>query len=60
MTKKQNQTWKVVVTTVSAMACITVLEVLALMNGINGTMFSIAIALVAGLGGFILPSPIKK
>ena len=39
-------------TPVAAMACITLLEVVALCQGINGAVFGIVIAALAGLGGY--------
>lgn len=35
-----------------AMVCITALEVVALCKGINGAVFGIVIAALAGLGGY--------
>lgn len=35
-----------------AMLCITALEALAIFQGINGAIFGIAIAAIAGLGGY--------
>ncbi|GAG00760.1 unnamed protein product [marine sediment metagenome] len=35
-----------------AMVCVTILEVYALSKGINGTGLSVAIAVLAGLGGY--------
>ena len=42
--------------------CITFLEAIALIKGINGTLFMAVIAVIAGLGGYIIPQPnfIKK
>jgi len=37
-----------------AMGCITLLEVVALCQGINGAVFGIVIASLAGLGGYEL------
>lgn len=37
---------------VIAMLCITALEVVAIMRGIDGAVFGIAIAAIAGLGGY--------
>jgi hypothetical protein len=34
------------------MICITILEGIALMKGIDGTLLSTVIAIIAGLGGF--------
>lgn len=35
-----------------AMACITALEVVALLQGVNGAVFGFVIAALAGLGGY--------
>lgn len=37
-----------------AMGCVTVLEIAALMMGFNGTILSLAVAALAGLGGYAL------
>jgi hypothetical protein len=44
MTKKNQTDWKVIVT---GLVCVTVLEAIALMKGINGTLFMIVIGLIA-------------
>lgn len=41
-------------TTIAAIISITALEVVALMNHIDGTVFSLVIAAIAGLGGYHL------
>ncbi len=59
MTKKKEirkVDWRVVVT---ALVCLTGAEIYALSQGINGTIFSIYIAIVAGIAGFVIPSPLK-
>lgn len=33
------------------------LETIALFNGINGTLFTIVVAAIAGLGGWAVPTP---
>ena len=38
--------------TIVAICAIVALEIVALCKGVNGTAFSISIALVAGLGGY--------
>lgn len=58
MTKKKKQSSTPVV--IAAIVGLVILECVALLNGLNGTMFSIVIALIAGLGGYMIPSPIKK
>jgi hypothetical protein len=40
--------------TLTAMICITVLESIALIKGIDGMFLSTAIAVIAGLGGFFI------
>lgn len=45
---------KVSIETVCAMACITILEIVALLKGIDGMMLSTSIGVIAGLGGFWL------
>lgn len=39
-------------TPIVAMVCIAFLEVVAMLNGINGAVFGIVIAALAGLGGY--------
>ena len=39
---------------------LTILEAIALLKGINGTLFTIALAIIAGLGGYVIPSPLMK
>ncbi len=43
---------------ITAIICLTVLEAVALLNGVNGTLFTIMIAVIAGLAGFTIPSPL--
>ena len=54
--KKQKVEWKIVV---AAIIGLVILECVALMNGINGTMFTMVVAIIAALAGFVLPSPVK-
>ena len=42
---------------ITAMVCLTVLELAALYQGINGSLFTIIVAAVAGLAGWVLPTP---
>ena len=53
---KKKVDWRIVCV---ALLCLTGLEIYALSQGINGTLLSIVIAIIAGTAGFILPSPIK-
>ena len=48
--------WK----TITAIGAITVLEAIALFNGINGTQFALAVGVIAGLGGFYLKETIDN
>jgi len=54
MTKKKQIDWRIVCTGIVG---IVVLECAALMNGINGTMFSVVLAIIAGTIGITLPTP---
>lgn len=50
-------------TPVIAMLCITGLEIVALTQGVNGAIFGIVIAAIAGLGGYevkVLKNKLKK
>ena len=46
--------WKIVIT---GIVCLTILEIVALMNGINGTLFSLVIMIIAGAIGVMIPNP---
>ena len=48
--------WKVIV---GAIAGIVILDGIALFKGIDGTMFSLSLAAIAGLAGYVLPSPLQ-
>lgn len=37
--------------------CLTLLEIVALMNGINGTIFSLVVAVIAAAIGITIPTP---
>ncbi len=39
-------------TPVVAIACIAIIEIVALLKGINGVVFSLSIAAISGLGGY--------
>lgn len=39
-------------TAVIAILCLTILEIVALVQGINGALFGIAMSSIAGLGGY--------
>lgn len=57
MTKQKEIDWRIVVV---GLACLTTIEMFALSKGINGTMLSIVIAIVAGVIGVTIPNPFKK
>ena len=46
--------WKVVVT---GLVCLTFLEAWALFNGINGTLFTVVVAVIAAAIGVTVPTP---
>ena len=56
-TKKQKVDWRIVCT---GLACITILECLALSMGINGTLLKIVLIAIAVAIGVTIPSPIKS
>jgi len=52
--EKTMETTMKYITTIVAIVSITILEAVALMNHIDGTVFSLVIAAIAGLGGYHL------
>lgn len=42
---------------ITAIVCLTILEIIALHNGINGTLLSLVIGIIAGLAGWTIPTP---
>jgi len=44
---------------ITALICITLLECVALSLGFNGTLLKIVLVVLAGLGGYAIPSFIK-
>ena len=42
---------------ISAIVCLTLLELAALYKGINGSLFTIIVAVIAGLAGWVMPTP---
>lgn len=50
--KKEKVDWKIVVT---ALFCMTVLEIYALSMGINGVLLTTVLALMAGIAGWSAP-----
>lgn len=45
---------------IAAIACIAWIETVALQMGYNGTILKLVIAVIAGLAGFMIPSPFQK
>lgn len=56
MDKKKGD-WRIIIV---GMACLTCAEIYALSQGINGVMFSIFVAIIAGAIGVTIPNPIKQ
>ena len=56
MAVKKKVDWRIII---AAMVAITILECVALLNGVNGTILTMAVAVIAGLAGFLMPSPIQ-
>lgn len=52
--KKEKIDWKIVCT---GIVCIAALEAFALYKGINGTIFAVVIAVIAGAIGVVIPTP---
>lgn len=42
---------------ITGIICLTLLEMVALMNGINGTLFTMVVAAIAMSIGVIIPTP---
>ena len=57
MTKKQKVDWKVIL---GGMACLTVVELYALNQGIDGVLLTTFVAIIAAAIGVTIPNPLKK
>ena len=57
MDKKKSIDWRIVCT---GLACITILEGIALSQGVNGIVLSITIAIIAAAIGVAIPTDIIK
>ena len=57
MTKKKPIDKSIIITAILALAA---LEMMALYQGINGKLFAIIIAVIAGLAGWVIPTPKLK
>jgi len=55
--KKYEKHW---IVALGAIAGLVIMECFALEHGINGTLFTIVVAAVGGIGGYLIPSPVKK
>ncbi len=42
---------------ITGLLCLTVLEIVALCNGIDGTLFSFVLVIIAGAIGITIPTP---
>lgn len=56
-TKNKAKATPIVITAIAALA---LMQIVALFNGINGTLFTATAVIIAGLGGYALPSPFQK
>ena len=56
--KKQNKPHRSVV--ITAIVVIGAVEVVALLQGINGVLLTGAVAIIAGLAGWVVPGPNLK
>ena len=56
MTKHKTD-WKVAGIAILGIAAV---EITALFMGVDGVMMTIAVAAMAGIGGYLLPSPLQK
>ena len=51
---------ELIILLVTALVCITIMECVAIQNGINGTMFGISVAAIGGITGAGLDHFLKK
>ena len=56
-TKKKEIDWRIVITGIIAL---TALEIYALYQGINGTLFAVVIAMIGLAIGVTIPNPLNK
>lgn len=57
MTKEKSIDWRIMAI---GIVCLTALEIFALSQGINGTLFTIVVAVIAAAIGVVIPNPLKK
>ncbi len=53
-TKKDKIDWRIIV---AAIVALTIIEIYALSQGINGTLLLLVMSVIAGLAGWIIPTP---
>ena len=51
---KEKPDWRIIIT---AIVALTVIEIYALSQGINGTLLLLIMSIIAGLAGWIIPTP---
>jgi len=54
--EKKKVDWRIVCT---AIACLAGIEIVALLKGIDGTLLSVMIGVIAALAGLVTPSPVQ-
>jgi hypothetical protein len=54
--KKEKIDWRILCT---ALVCLTILELYAISQGIDGVIFGIVLMIIAGIVGIIIPNPLK-
>ena len=54
--KQRKLDWRIVV---AAIFVIGVIEVVALLKDVDGALLVLAVSAIAGLAGFVIPSPVK-
>ena len=57
MAKKNKVDWRIVAV---GLVCLTAAELYALNQGINGTIFTIYVAIIAAAIGVVTPNPLSK
>ena len=56
MINKKKVDWRIIL---GGMVCLTAAEIYAMSQGINGTMFAVFVAIIAGAIGVTIPNPIN-
>lgn len=55
--KKEKIDYRVII---AGLACLTLLECVAMNNGINGWLLRLVVVIIAGVIGVTIPNPLKK